>query len=79
MYETKKDKEYLIKSVNKSIDLINKHLHNIPPAKEIAQNGIAISDMAQRLMEKVEELTLYVIQQQKEIEKLKQQLKKEGK
>jgi predicted amino acid-binding ACT domain protein len=56
----------------------NKHLPNIPPAKEIAQNGIAISDMTQRMMEKIEELTLYVIQQQKEIEQLKQQLKKEG-
>jgi hypothetical protein len=69
----------IIKVVNKSIDLINKHLPNIPPAKEIAQNGIAISDMTQRMMEKIEELTLYVIQQQKEIEQLKQQLKKEGK
>jgi hypothetical protein len=53
----------------------HKHLPNIPSAKEIAQNGIAISDMTQRLMEKVEELTLYLIQQQKEIEQLKQQLK----
>jgi hypothetical protein len=57
----------------------NKHLPNIPPAKEIAQNGIAISDMAQRLIEKVEELTLYLIQQQKEIKYLKQQIKEEGK
>jgi hypothetical protein len=46
---------------------------------KIGQNGIALSDMTQRLMEKVEELTLYLIQQQKEIEQLKQQLKEEGK
>jgi hypothetical protein len=37
-----------------------------------AENGIAISDMTQRMMEKIEGLTLYVIQQQKEIEQLKQ-------
>ncbi len=54
-------------------------LMKTPTWAEIAQNGIAISDMTQHLMEKVEELTLYVIQQQKEIEQLKQQLKEEGK
>jgi hypothetical protein len=68
---------YKLKSLDEVEQFIkqNKHLPNIPPAKEIAQNGIAISDMTQRLMEKVEELTLYLIQQQKEIEQLKQQLK----
>lgn len=71
---------YNLKSLSEVEQFIkqNKHLPNIPPAKEIAQNGIALSDMTQRLMEKVEELTLYVIQQQKEIEQLKQQLKEEG-
>jgi hypothetical protein len=71
---------YNLKSLDEVEQFIkqNKHLPNIPPAKEIAQNGIAISDMTQRMMEKIEELTLYVIQQQKEIEQLKQQLKKEG-
>lgn len=52
----------------------NKHLPNIPSAKEVSQNGIAISDMTQRLMEKIEELTLYIIQQHKEIELLKQKI-----
>jgi hypothetical protein len=69
MYETTKDKAYLIKAVNKSIDLINKRgtisaivglmTNNRNSIKVMlvktstwAENGIAISDMPQRLMEK---------------------------
>ncbi len=40
----------------------NKHLPNIPSAKEIEKNGIQLGDMSKKLMEKVEELTLYVIE-----------------
>jgi len=44
----------------------NKHLPNIPSAKEIEKNGISLGDMNKRLMEKVEEMTLYIIQLKKE-------------
>lgn len=36
--------------------------------------GIDLSEMNLKLMEKVEELTLYVIQQNKELEKLKEEV-----
>jgi hypothetical protein len=39
------------------------YLPNIPSAKEIEENGVELGDMNKRLMEKVEELTLYIIQQ----------------
>ena len=44
------------------------HLPNIPSAKEVEENGIQLGDMNAKLLEKIEELTLYIIQQQKLIE-----------
>ncbi len=49
----------------------NKHLPNIPAASEIEKNGIQLGDMNKRLMEKVEELTLYIIDMQEQIDALK--------
>ncbi|MEO7265640.1 MAG: hypothetical protein ABIW38_12035 [Ferruginibacter sp.] len=49
----------------------NKHLSNIPSASDVEQNGIEVGDMQKRMMEKIEELTLYVIDLQKQIEALK--------
>lgn len=53
-----------------------KHLPNIPSAQEISQNNnqLELGEMQLKLLEKVEELTLYILQQQKEIEALKLQL-----
>ena len=48
-----------------------KHLPNIPSAKEIEKNGLYVGDIQKRMMEKIEELTLYVIELKKEIETLK--------
>lgn len=53
----------------------NKHLPEIPSAKEFEENGYSVREMDDILLRKVEELTLYIIQQQKEIEALKKQLK----
>lgn len=39
----------------------NKHLPAIPSAKEIQKDGVAVGEMQTKLMEKIEELTLYVI------------------
>jgi hypothetical protein len=45
----------------------HKHLPGIPTATEIAQDGIVIGDMQKRMMVKIEELTLYVIEQHKKL------------
>jgi hypothetical protein len=50
---------------------INNHLPEVPSAKEIETNGIDLGDNQTILLKKIEELTLYIIQQQKEIEELK--------
>jgi hypothetical protein len=44
----------------------NKHLPNIPPAEEVEKNGFDVGDMNKKLLEKVEELTLYLIELKKE-------------
>ncbi|AXT52563.1 hypothetical protein D1818_17630 [Aquimarina sp. BL5] len=51
----------------------NKHLPNIPSEKEMVASGMDISMISLKLVEKVEELTLYTIQQE---EKLKIQEEK---
>jgi hypothetical protein len=53
----------------------NKHLPEVPSAKEMEEKGINLSEMNMLLLKKVEELTLYVIEQQKEISNLKNELK----
>jgi len=54
---------------------INKHLPDVPSAQEVSNNGIDVASMDAKLLQKIEELTLYVIQQQKEIEDLKSKMK----
>ncbi|MDW7691158.1 hypothetical protein R9C00_19600 [Flammeovirgaceae bacterium SG7u.111] len=49
----------------------NHHLQDIPSAKEVEANGIDLGEMDAKLLQKIEELTLYTIEQQKEIEALK--------
>tara|TARA_R110000868_G_scaffold409487_1_gene695078 strand:+ start:101 stop:712 length:612 start_codon:yes stop_codon:yes gene_type:complete len=48
------------------------HLMNIPSAKEVEENGIFLGEMNSKFLQKIEELTLYAIQQEKKIEKLEQ-------
>jgi len=43
----------------------NGHLPNIPSAKEVEKSGMNIADLQVKLLQKVEELTLYAIEQQK--------------
>jgi len=39
----------------------NKHLPNIPSATEIENDGLLVGDMQKKMMEKIEELTLYIL------------------
>lgn len=48
-----------------------KHLPNMPTENEIAKNGYSLHDINVKLTEKVEELTLYTIKQQQELDSLK--------
>ncbi len=50
----------------------HKHLPNIPSAQELEENGMHLKEMTRLLLQKIEELTLYTIEQQKEIQVLKE-------
>ncbi len=51
----------------------NGHLKDIPSAEEVKKKGILLGDMDSKLLQKIEELTLYTIEQQKQIEVLKKE------
>jgi hypothetical protein len=52
----------------------NKHLPGIPSSDDIEKNGYELGNMQVKLLEKVEELTLYLIEQGKKIEDLEQKV-----
>jgi len=54
----------------------HKHLPGIPSEKEVMDQGVNIGEMQSKLLQKIEELTLYVIQQDKRIQQLQEQLEK---
>ncbi|MEO8238064.1 MAG: hypothetical protein ABI576_08135 [Flavobacterium sp.] len=70
-------KNYDLKPLVKVEEFIaqNGHLPNVPSAKEITEKGLELGEMSKIQQEKIEELTLYLIQQNKEIEDLKSQMK----
>ncbi len=53
--------------------LRHKHLPDVPTETEVKQNGINTAQMEATLLQKVEELTLYVVAQDKRIQKLEAQ------
>jgi len=52
----------------------NRHLPEIPSATEVKENGLNMGEMQNKLLQKIEELTLYMIDQQKRIEELKDEI-----
>jgi len=65
---------YQLKSLDEVKEYINVngHLPNIPSEKEIIDNGIDVSEMNVKMMEKIEELFLHTIELKEEIDALKE-------
>lgn len=53
---------------------INSHLPGVPSAKEVKENGLNLGEMDNILLQKIEELTLYTIEQQKLIDELRDEI-----
>lgn len=51
--------------------LENKHLPNVPSAEEMVNSGLDVAETSKMFMEKIEELTLYMIELNKEVKGLK--------
>ncbi|HET9570795.1 MAG TPA: hypothetical protein VFP20_05260 [Bacteroidales bacterium] len=71
------EKGYKLKPLSEIHSFIseNGHLPEIPTEDEVKKNGMNVADMQVMLLKKIEELTLYAIQQQKRIEALEKTLK----
>jgi len=71
------EKNYKLKTLEYVEDFIktNGHLPEIPSAKEIGTNGGDVGELLKLQMQKIEELTLYAIEQNKKIEELSKQIK----
>jgi hypothetical protein len=59
----------------KSYYSLNKHLPGVPTAKEIEEKGISVSETSTIQMQKIEELTIYMVQLKEEIDQLKKENK----
>ena len=72
------NKEYELPSLQEVDNHIKEkgHLKDIPSAKEVEENGIFLGEMDAKLLQKIEELTLYTIQQEKKIEDQDEEIKK---
>ena len=67
------EEDYQLRSIDEMEAFVkkNKHLPNIPKASEIENNGLKVGETNKAMMEKIEELALYIIQLKKEIDILK--------
>jgi hypothetical protein len=70
------EESYNLPSLNNVESYIkeNKHLPDIPSAKEVEEEGLSIAEMMKKQMQKIEELMLYVIQLQKKNNELEARL-----
>ncbi|MBL0049727.1 MAG: SprB repeat-containing protein [Bacteroidetes bacterium] len=70
------DSDYKLRSLNELETFIstNKHLPEIPTTKEVQKDGIDVGTFEAKLLQKVEELTLYVIKINKENNSLKERV-----
>ena len=70
------EKEYKLASLDHVEKYLskNKHLPEIPSAKEIKEKGLDLAEMNLKLLKKVEELTLYAIEQKKYSERQEKEI-----
>lgn len=68
--------EYQLTSLTETEQFIKKngHLPDIPKASEIEANGLSLGEMNKLMMKKIEELTLHLIEKDKEMKEYKQLL-----
>jgi hypothetical protein len=71
------DKNYQLRPLSELENYIktNHHLPEIPSTADVTKNGIDLAETQALLLQKVEELTLYIIQQDKKIMRLERKMK----
>jgi len=63
------DDNYILPSLTQVESYIekNKHLPDVPSAQEVKENGLSLAEIVTKQMQKIEELTLYMIEQNKQM------------
>jgi len=69
-------KDYKLKSLAEIESFVNEnnHLPDVPSSVDVEENGIGLGEMNKILLKKVEELTIYIIEQEKKIDKMQSQI-----
>jgi hypothetical protein len=69
--------EYRLKPLHEVEQFVrtNKHLPGIPSAAQVEEKGLSMGEMQNKLLQKVEELTLYIIEQQKQIDQQNEKIR----
>lgn len=72
------EEDYKLKTLGEVETYIqeNGHLPDIPSAEEMRTNGMAVGELNTKLLEKIEELTLYLIEQNKKLDKQSDEIMK---
>ncbi|MCX6199922.1 MAG: hypothetical protein NTY88_12000 [Bacteroidetes bacterium] len=70
------NRDYALRSLPELENYIaqNHHLPEVPSECEVEEKGVNVGEMNATLLKKIEELTLYVLAQQKQMDKMKEQL-----
>lgn len=68
--------DYNLRSLSEVHQFIqeHKHLPEIQSAEQMEKNGVSVNELQIQLLQKIEELTLYLIQQEQTIQNLQQQV-----
>jgi hypothetical protein len=69
------DPDYRLQPLSEVADYVkeNHHLPEIPSAAEVKENGVSLGEMQSKLLAKIEELTLHMIQTEERNDRLEQQ------
>ena len=70
------DNSYILRSLGDLEKYINEHKHlpDMPSVKDVEQSGISLGEMNAKLLQKIEELTLYLIEQDRKLEEKERQI-----
>ena len=73
------EKDYTLPGLDEVEQFVkeHKHLPDMPSAGQIAENGMTLSEMNAALLKKIEELTLYLIEQNKQMQKQNLQIEEQ--
>ncbi len=71
------EQDYRLKPLHEVEQFVktNKHLPGIPSAAQVEEKGLSMGEMQNKLLQKVEELTLYIIEQQKQIDQQNEKIR----